>query len=144
MTANSLDILGDAFGVVIEGVPVDVVTGDGAAAVLRIGPGLAVELRGFKVVFQQIPDDLPGKQLHSAIAVVHDEPFLGVEQLMRNNQRANGIVRCSAARIADDVGVAFGQAGVFCGIEPRSMQVRMAKRRAGGSASFPLSPKFFA
>src|SRR5258708_36046504 len=36
MTANSLDILGDAFGVVIEGVPVDVVTGDGAAAVLRI------------------------------------------------------------------------------------------------------------
>src|SRR5258706_13771866 len=118
MTANSLDILGDAFGVVIEGVPVDVVTGDGAAAVLRIRPSLAVELRGFKVVFPQIPDDLPGKQLHSAIAVVHDEPFLGVEQLMGNNQPANSIVRCSAARIADDAGAAFGLAGVFCGIEP--------------------------
>jgi hypothetical protein len=42
MTANSLDILGDAFGVVIEGVPVDVVTGDGAPDVLRIRPGVPV------------------------------------------------------------------------------------------------------
>jgi hypothetical protein len=42
------------------------------------------------------------------------------------------------------VRIAFAQAGELGGIDARSMQERMARRRAGGSASFPLSPNSFA
>jgi len=49
---------------------------------LRIRPRFAVELRRFEVIREQIPDDIVGEQLHSAISVVDHEPFTGAEQFM--------------------------------------------------------------
>jgi hypothetical protein len=73
-----------------------------------------------------------------------DESFAGAEQLGGNHERADRVIGRPAAGVADHMGVAFGKAGVFGGVEPASRQVRMAKRRAGDMASLPLSPKLAA
>ena len=45
--------------------------------------------------------------------MVDDEKLLGAQQLVGDDQRANGIVAGAAARIAGDVSIAFGQAGIL-------------------------------
>jgi hypothetical protein len=46
----------------------------------------------------------------AAVGVVDDNELLRVEQMVRNNQRADGIVCSYAAGIADHVGIAGAQA----------------------------------
>ena len=62
---------------------------------------------------------LVAEQLHAAIGVMDDEPFLCAEQLVRNDERANRIVGGAPAGVADHMRVAFRQAGVFRRIEAR-------------------------
>ena len=56
--------------------------------------------------------------LHAAIGVVDDEPLLGAKQLVRDDKRADRVVRRAAARVADDMRVALSEAGVFRRIKP--------------------------
>src|SRR5207253_10463835 len=65
-------------------------------------------------------DALPifAKEFHPAIGVVNDEPLARAEQLVRDHQRADGIVAGAAAGVADYVCVAFAQSRVPGGIEP--------------------------
>ena len=46
-----------------------------------------------------------------------DEEFFGAEEFVADDERTNGIVAGAAAGVADDVGVAFGKAGVLGGVE---------------------------
>ena len=66
----------------------------------------------------------------SAIGVIDDHEFLGAEQMMRDEQGAQRVVRDDAAGVADNVGVAFFSPRVR--VESRvSMQVRTASLRSG-------------
>ena len=47
-----------------------------------------------------------------------DEPFAGAEQLGGDHERADCVIGRPAAGVADHMGVAFGEAGVFGGVEP--------------------------
>ena len=51
-------------------------------------------------------------------SIPHDEPFAGAEQLVRDHQRPDRVIGGPAASIANDMGVAFGEPGVFGRIEP--------------------------
>ena len=79
---------------------------------------LFVERRRRKVV-EKIRHDLVGEQLHPAIGVMDDEPFLGAEQLVRDDERADRVIRRAAAGVPDHMCVA--------GSSLASMQVKMAK-----------------
>jgi len=43
------------------------------------------------------------------MSMVDDEPFVGPEQLVGNDQRADGLVAGAAAGVADDMGVTLGE-----------------------------------
>jgi hypothetical protein len=60
-----------------------------------------------------------------------DEPLLGAEQLVRNDERADRVVGGAAAGVADHMRVAFREAGVFRRIEARvhAGEDRKAARR---------------
>ena len=62
---------------------------------------------------QQGAHDLVGEGLHPAVGVVDDEPLARAEQLVRDHQRADGVVAGTAAGIADHVGVALREPGEF-------------------------------
>ena len=69
-------------------------------------PG-CVDSRRFKAVFEQACNDVVGKQLHAAVGMMNYKPFPGSEQLVRDNEGADGVVAGPAARVTDDVGIAF-------------------------------------
>src|SRR5262249_39632845 len=118
ITTDALDVLNHALGQILDRVPVDEMAVDRAATMFRIGPLLAVEVCCFEIVLEQIAHDFISEGQHAAVGVMDDEPLVGAEQLMRDHQRANSIVACAAAGIADDMGIAFGQASIFGRIEP--------------------------
>src|SRR5262249_2134486 len=51
--------------------------------------------------------------------MVDHEPLVSSEQLVRDNERANCIIGCTAAGISDDVGIPLRKARIFCRMEPR-------------------------
>ena len=119
MRPDALHVLDDARLLVLDRVPFDEVAGRVTAVVMRVRPFLSVEGGGAQVVFEQVGDDLVGKELHPAIGVVDDEPFLRAEQLVRDDERADRVVGRPAAGVADDMRVALGEPGVFGRIEAR-------------------------
>ena len=70
----------------------------------------------------------------SAIGVIDDHKFLGVEQVVRHQQRAQTIVGHNAASVADDVGVPSCQPQSTDG-KPRVHASKMASFRAGRGVS---------
>jgi hypothetical protein len=118
MLANATHVLGDAVRLVLDRMPFDEVTGGVTPVVVRVRPCLAVKARGRKIVLEQISDHLVGEKLHAAIRVMNDKPFLRAEELVGNDKRPDGVVGCTAARVADDMRVALREAGVFGRVEP--------------------------
>src|SRR3984893_3948118 len=92
-------------------------TGTGSATVRWIRPKLAVEIRRLQIVIKQIAHDTVGEKLHRAIGVMDYKPFAGTEQLVRNHQGSEGVVRGSSAGVANHMGVAFGKACIFRGVQ---------------------------
>jgi hypothetical protein len=67
--------------------PFDKMAGRVAAMMMRVGPCLAVEPSGAKIVLEQIRGFI-GEELHAAIGVMNDEPFKRPKQLVGDNQRS--------------------------------------------------------
>ena len=61
-------------------------------AVLWIRRSLSVEMCGLQIVIKQIANHVIREQLHTAIGMMDDKPLASSEELVRNDQRANGIV----------------------------------------------------
>ncbi len=95
--------------------PADRVARTRSPAMLGIGPRLTIEGSSFKIIFEQIADYSVVEKLHSTIGVVDHEPFPCAQQLVGNHQRADRVVACAAAGIADDMGVAFRKVAYFAG-----------------------------
>ena len=82
MGADSHDVLEHTLGLIFDCVPVDEMAADRAAAMLGIGPRLAVEICGREIIVEQGAHDLVGKRFHAAIGVVDNEPFVSAKQLV--------------------------------------------------------------
>jgi len=119
MRPDALHVGYDALGLVLDGQPIDEVAFRGAGSLPDIAPAPGPDLRGVEALLQQPAHHLIGEGLHAAIGVMDHEPFVRPEQLVRDDQRADGVVACASAGVADDMRVPFPQAGVFGGIEPR-------------------------
>ena len=78
-----------------------------------ITEALGPELGGLEAAGEQGAHHLVGEELHPAVGVVDDEPFTGAEQLVGDDERADGVVARPTTRIANHVRVAFGQAGIL-------------------------------
>src|SRR5712664_1824659 len=94
-------------------------SGAGARALADILETLSRERRGFEARGKQIAHDVIGEEFHAAIGMMDDEEFASAQQFVTYNEGPNGVVAGSPSSVADDVGVAFGQAGVFGGIKAR-------------------------
>ncbi len=113
----------------------------GAGAFADIFEAFGREGCGFEAVGKEAADDFVGEELHAAVGVVDDEEFFGAEELVADDQRADGVVAGAAAGVANDVSVAFGEAGVFGGVKAgvhAGEDGEAAGRREGELA---LSPK---
>ena len=118
MRPDSTDIVNHASFLILDRVPLDEMAGGMTASMMGVRPTPAVEGGGRKIVFEQIGDNLVGKQLHAAIRMMNDEPFTRAEQFVRDDQRPYRVVGGAAAGIANHMRVPFGEASVFCRIEP--------------------------
>jgi len=72
--ADAHDVLEHALRLIFDCVPVDEMAADRAAAMLGIGPRLAVEICGREIIVEQGAHDLVGKRFH-AVAAVRESPF---------------------------------------------------------------------
>jgi hypothetical protein len=72
---GAFHVVHDALRKVLERQPADIVAGRLAAAMLGIGPSLAIERRCLKIICEQIADCCVVEQFHAAIGVVDHEPF---------------------------------------------------------------------
>ncbi len=134
MVPDALDVVGDAACLVGDRQPVDV-GGLGRARTLPdVIETLGSERRGLEAVGEQAADHLVGEELHPAIGVVDDEPLGRAEQLVGDDQRADRVVAGATAGVADDVRVAFAEAGVLRRVEPgiHAGQDREPPRRREG------------
>ncbi len=86
---------------------------------LRVCPRFAIELGRPEIVVEQIGDDVVGEQLHSTIRVMNDKPLERSQKLMRYHQRADRIVSCAAAGVANDMGIALGKTRIFRRVKSR-------------------------
>ena len=88
MCAELLQLVADIFFDVLEGVEEGRSNRGGSSAILNSGP---------QILFAGIHQ--------SAIGVIDDHDLFGAQQIVRYDQRAQGVLRNDAARIADDVRV---------------------------------------
>ena len=65
MGADAHDVLEHTLGLIFDCVPVDEMAADRAAAMLGIGPRLAVEICGREIIVEQGAHDLVGKRFHT-------------------------------------------------------------------------------
>jgi hypothetical protein len=84
-----------------------------------IDPALGCQLGGLETAAQKAPHGRLGEGFHAAIGMVDHEPFPGAEQLVGNHQRPDRVVARAAAGIADHMGIALREAGIFRRIETR-------------------------
>src|SRR5471032_1507602 len=103
-------------------------------------PG-CVDGRGFEAVFKQACNHVVGKELHAAVGMMNHKPFPGSEQLVRDNEgaKASSLARPPALRMT--WASPSDNPAYLAGSSRASMHVSIAKCRAGGSASSPLSLK---
>ena len=101
----------------------------------------APELRGLEALLEQLGHGLVREELHAAVRVVDHEPFGGAEKLVRDHEGADRVVTGAAAGVANDVGVAFAETGVFRGIEPRIHAGEDREASGGRERELALGPE---
>ncbi len=72
-----------------------------------IAPAAFVYGRDLQAAGEKPAHNLVGERLHAAVGMVDDEPLARAQWLVRNDQRADGVVAGAARGVADDVGGAF-------------------------------------
>ena len=113
MLTDATHVVNYGTGLVGDSEPVDLATHGRARALTHVVEALRAERGGLEAALQQATHHAVGEELHAAVGVVNDKPLLGTKKLVRDDQRANGIVAGTATGIADDVRVALAQARVL-------------------------------
>jgi hypothetical protein len=112
-----VDISDHAARFVREGQPIDKFARLGSGTLANVLPALAIDLRGFKAALQKSANNRVGKECHSSIGVMDDEPLLGAQKLVGDYKRPYRIVAGATACVANDMSVALAQAGILCRIK---------------------------
>ncbi len=118
MVPDAGDLAADVVFQIFEGVKVD--GGNGGRAGFR-----------FEVIEEQI---VVFEGQHAAIGVIDDDEFPGTEQVMGNDQGAEGVFGGDAAGIANDVSGAVCRPRISSTVMRASMQARTASFLAGAAA----------
>ena len=103
--ADAGDVGGDALGLVLDGQPIDEIAFRGARRITHVLPAVRSELRGVQALSEERAHHLVGEGLHAAVGVVDHEPLLGAEQLVGDDEGADGVIARAAAGVADDMRV---------------------------------------
>src|SRR4051812_47591695 len=86
VASNARDVVDYCLLRVFDSKPVDKLTFRRAGSFTDIAKSLGAELRGVEAFCQQIAHYFVGKELHSAVRVVNDEPLTRTEQLVRDHE----------------------------------------------------------
>ncbi len=113
---------------------------DPAAA--HVAEALGRQFRSLQTRSQQSTHDFISEKLHAAVGLMDDKEFARAQQFVgiTRDRMASSLARPPALRITCVSPSA--RPAYLAGSSRTSMQVRIAKRRAGGKASLLLSPKF--
>src|SRR6266478_5180443 len=141
MLPNSLHIIADALLLVADGEPLDEFSCMRSGAFADILKSFVREGCRFQAAGQQSAHHVVGEEFHAAIGVVNDKPLPRAPSLyeMTSDRMASSLARPPALRMT--CASPSASPAHLAGSSRASMQVRMAKCRAGGMASFALSPK---
>jgi len=115
--ADAGDVVEDGLLLIFDGEPFYVFAGAGAGALADVTEAAGSEFGGFETGVEEIAHDVVVEKFHAAIGVMDDEKFLRAEEFVTDDERADGVITGAAAGIADYVGVAFGEAREFGGVE---------------------------
>ena len=115
--ADAGDVVDDRLLLIFDRKPFDVFAGARAGTLADVAEAGGSEFGGFEAGIQKIAHDVVGEEFHAAIGVMDDEKFLSAQQLVADDEGADGVITGAAAGIADHVGVAFGEAREFGGVE---------------------------
>ena len=74
---------------------------------------------------------------HTAIGVIDDDELLRAQQVVRNNERPQGIFCRDPTRVADNVRLASLQSTKLSTVSRASIQARIASLRDGGIERWP-------
>ncbi len=138
MIADAGNVIEDRLFLVFDGEPFDVLAGAGAGALADIAEAARGEFGGFEAGVEEIAHDVVGEEFHAAIGVMDDEEFLGAEKFVADDEGADGVVTGAAAGVADDVGVAFGEAREFGGVEAGVHTSENGETAGGGKSELAL------
>ena len=141
MFAYPPHVLRHASILIADGVPFDEMTGGMSAMMVRVGPLGPVEGRRAEVVLQQVGYNFISKEFHAAIRMMNDEPLQGAQEFVRYDKRTYRIICRPAARIADDMRVAFGKPSIFGGIESRVHASQNREASGGRQRKVAFRPK---
>jgi len=115
--ADAGDVVEDGLLLIFDGEPFDIFAGARAGAFADVTEAAGSEFGGFEAGVEEIAHDVVGEEFHAAIGVMDDEEFLSAQQFVTDDEGADGVVTSAAAGIPDHVGVAFGEAREFGGVE---------------------------
>src|SRR4051812_2010077 len=99
--------------------PVDLLARGRAGAGADVAKAAFTELRRLQAPLEEVAHELVREEPHAAVGVVDDEPLLRPEELVRDDERADRVVACAAARVPDHVRVALAQPRERRGVETR-------------------------
>jgi hypothetical protein len=86
VATDALDVLDHGVVRVRDRQPVDEVTFVRARALTHVEETVWSERRGLEALGEEAPDYLVGEELHTAIGVMDDEPLLGAQEFVRDDQ----------------------------------------------------------
>ena len=141
MSPKTFDVVNDSLLLIANRQPLDVFTGAGPGAAADVAESIRRQFGGLQTRSQQSVHDVIGEERHSAISMMDDKEFARSKQLVADDEGADRIVAGAAAGVANYVCIPFEGPAYLAGSSRGSMQVRIAKLRAGGKANLPFSPK---
>jgi len=115
--ADARNVIKDCLFLVFDDEPFDVFASARAGALANVAETAGSEFGSFEAGIEKIAHNVVGEEFHAAIGVMDDEKFLSAEQLVADDEGADGVITGTAARVADHVGVAFREPREFCGVE---------------------------
>src|SRR5437868_5892189 len=111
--ADTGHVCDDGLGLVFDGEPFDELCGGAAWAFADVLESFGGEGGGFQAVCEEAAHDVVGEEEHAAVGVVDDEEFFSAKKLIADDERTDGIIAGTSAGVANHLGVAYGEAGVF-------------------------------
>ncbi|EAU65160.1 hypothetical protein STIAU_4203 [Stigmatella aurantiaca DW4/3-1] len=136
--ADALHVHHHALREILDREPVHELALGRAGTSADVLPLALVEHRRLEAALEQLAEGLLREELHAAVGMVDDEELLGAQQLVGDDEGADGIVTRTASGVADDVRIALLEPRELGGIDARVHAGQDGEASGGGQRQLAL------